>query len=56
MARVAGIDLDDVKQGVDDLADSFANLVEKNDDLIERMSKELTAIESLQTAAKNLKE
>lgn len=56
MARVAGISLDDVKQGVDVLADSFGNLVEKNDDLLDRMSQELTSIESLAKAARSLKE
>ena len=56
MARVAGIDLNDVKQGVDDLADSFGDLVEKNDDLLQRMDAELTAIEDLANAAHNLME
>ena len=56
MARVAGISLDDVKQGVDVLADSFGNLVEKNNDLLDRMNQELTSIESLKNAAHDLKE
>ena len=56
MARVAGMSLDDVKQGVDVLADSFGNLVEKNDDLLDRMSQELTSIESLKDAVRGLKE
>lgn len=56
MARVAGMSLDDVKQGVDVLADSFGNLVEKNDDLLNRMDQELTSIESLVKAARSLKE
>ena len=55
MARVAGVDLNDVKQGVDDLAISFADLVEKNDDLLDRMDKEMDAISDLKDAAHELK-
>ena len=56
MARVAGLDLNDVKHGVDILANSFSNLVEKNNDLLNRMNEELTSIERLKDAAHALME
>ena len=55
LADVAGISLDDVKTGVDNLAVSFSELIEKNDDLIDRMHNELSAIEQLRNAAHSLK-
>lgn len=56
MANVAGIDLQNVKGGVDDLAISFDKLVIKNDDLITTMGKELSAVEQLKNAAHALME
>jgi len=49
MADAAGIDLNDVQTGVDDLAIAFEGLVEKNDDLIERMETELSAVSNLRS-------
>ena len=56
MARVAEVDLNDVKQGVDVLSDSFSDLIEKNDDLLDRMSQEMNSIEQLRDAVHNLME
>ena len=54
MADVAGISLAEVKTGVDDLASTFGNLVEANDDLITRMNTEINTIQGLKNAAANL--
>ncbi len=54
MADVAGISLAEVKTGVDDLASTFDNLVEANDDLITRMNTEINTIQGLKNAAANL--
>jgi len=56
MANVAGIDLQNVKGGVDDLAISFGDLITKNEDLITTMGNELTAVEQLKNAAHALME
>ena len=56
MARVAEVDLNDVKQGVDDLSDSFSDLIEKNNDLLDRMSQEMESIEKLKDAVHGLME
>ena len=56
MANVAGIDLQNVKGGVDDLAISFGGLITKNEDLITTMGKELSAVEQLKNAAHALME
>jgi hypothetical protein len=47
LATAAGIDLNDVKNGVDDLALEFEDLIEKNDSLVDRMGHEMEAIQSL---------
>ena len=56
MARVAEVDLNDVKQGVDDLSNSFSDLIEKNSDLLDRMSQEMESIEKLKDAVHGLME
>lgn len=54
MANAAGISLDYVTQGVDLLSDAFMDLVEDNDELIDRMYTEVDAIKTLQDAAREL--
>ena len=54
MANAAGISLDYVTQGVDLLSYAFENLIENNDDLIDRMYSEVDAIETLQDVARGL--
>lgn len=54
LANTAGIDLNDVQNGVDNLIDEFTGLVEVNDDLINRMADELYAIQDLRDAAQAL--
>jgi len=54
MANAAGISLDYVTQGVDLLSDAFMDLVEDNDELIDRMYTEVDAIQTLQDAAREL--
>lgn len=54
LADTAGIDLNNIQIGVDDLIYEFEGLVEKNDDLIGRMSDELYAIQDLRDAAQDL--
>ena len=54
LADTAGIDLNNIQIGVDDLIYEFEGLVEKNDDLIGRMSDELYAIQDLREAAQDL--
>lgn len=54
MANAAGISLDYVTQGVDLLSYAFEDLIENNDDLIDRMYSEVDAIETLQDVARGL--
>lgn len=54
LANTAGIDLNDVQNGVDNLIDEFTGLIEVNDDLINRMADELSAIQDLRDAAQAL--
>ena len=54
MANAAGISLNYVTQGVDLLSYAFEDLIENNDDLIDRMYSEVDAIETLQDVARGL--
>jgi len=54
MAHTAGVDLNDVRNGVDDLAISFESLIMDNDELIDRMFQELSAIQELRMEAQAL--
>ena len=54
MANAAGISLDYVTQGVDLLSYAFEDLIENNDELIDRMYSEVDAIETLQDVARGL--
>ena len=54
LADAAGINLQDIQDGVYDLADEFENLIEKNDDLLNRMTSQMFAIEALRTEAQSL--
>ena len=54
LAKVAGIDLTEVKSGTDSVSDSFTILIEKNDSLITQMGQQLNEIKNLTTAAKDL--
>jgi hypothetical protein len=51
MAHTAGVDLNDVRNGVDNLAISFESLIMDNDELIDRMFQELSAIQELRMEA-----
>ena len=54
LANTAGVDLNDIQSGVDDLITEFDGLVEVNDVLIGRMQQEMGAIEDLRQAAQQL--
>ena len=54
LADTAGVNLDDIRNGVDTLADEFSILVEANDDLLDRMGSEITAIQMLRGQAQAL--
>ena len=54
LANTAGVDLNNIQVGVDDLIYEFEGLVEENDDLLDRMSDELYAIQDLRDAAQAL--
>ena len=54
MANAAGVSLDYITQGVNLLSDTFENLIENNDELIDRMSTEVDSIQTLRDAASEL--
>ena len=54
MANAAGVSLDYITQGVNLLSDTFGNLIENNDELIDRMSTEVGSIQTLRDAANEL--
>lgn len=54
MAQTAGFDLEEVRSGVDEVAYSFMDLIQNNDELINRMYIEMQAIQSLRTQAQAL--
>ena len=54
MAHTAGIDLTDVRSGVDELSMSFQNLIMDNDELINHMFQEISAIQELRMEAQML--
>ena len=56
MAQTAGFDLTDVKNGVDDLAYSFEDLITDNEELTSRMYDELDAVQLLRAEAHALVE
>ena len=54
LEKTAGTDFDSLKSGIDDTADSFSDLIDKNDELIDQMQTELDEIKDLVTAANEL--
>lgn len=54
MAQTAGVDLTDVKNGVDDLSYSFENLIVDNEELTSRMYDEIDAVQLLRAEAHSL--
>lgn len=50
LAEAAGLDLNDIKLGIDSNVTSFSDLIQKNDELINRMTKELEAITQVKNA------
>ena len=56
LAVAAGVDFDDIQNGIDDTANDLSDLIETNDELISRMSDELLAITLLKDQAHRLME
>ena len=54
MTKTAGIDLMDIKEGVDNLSYSFEILIEDNDELTKRMNDEIDIISSLKAEIHSL--
>ena len=56
MTKTAEVNLTDVKNGVDNLSDSFEKLIENNSELTDRMYDEMKAISSLRAEVRALAE
>ena len=56
LAIAAGINLNDIKTGVDNNIFAFSELIQSNDELIQKMSNEIQAIRLLKMAADELKQ
>ena len=56
LASAADIDFDDIKNGIDNDVLAFSELIQANDELIQKMSNQLQSIKLLKTAADELKQ
>ena len=56
LADAAGINLEDIGNGIDDNATELSNLIQTNDELIQKMNTQLSSINALREAAKNLED
>ena len=54
MAQTAGVDLTDVRSGVDEVADSFKILIDDNEQLTNRINDEMNAVTSLRAEVHSL--
>lgn len=56
LSKVSGLNFDDLKQGRDEIIDTFKETIQKNQDLITTIGQEITSVQSLRDNVQSLKE